>query len=294
MLNKTAIIGASGYIGSHILRKYRETYSDCVGTSFSNNTAGLINFDLCADDINKLNLIETGHRSVIIASAMSNVGWCESNPKESYHLNVISTLRIIEQIQDMGMKVYFLSSDYVFDGKEGGYTDKSKTNPCTEYGKQKAEVERELPNITNNYCVFRLSKIYGTTLKDKTLIDDLLTSFINSQKVNVAYDQIFSPTHIEDLVSMIAYCQNNNVTGIVNLCNPKKFSRYAIAAALLHEYAREKDLLNKISLHAIPVMKNRPLDTSLIPSVIIEGMSKWTIKDAIQKLRSDSLAVSCM
>lgn len=281
---KTAVIGASGYIGSHLLQKYREAFPDCIGTGFSRAREGLIQFDLRNPDSSLLNLGETGHEAVIIASAMPLVGWCESHPKESYELNVTGTLKLAEQLAKQSIAIYFLSSDYVFDGKTGSHADTAPTCPITEYGRQKAEVEKELPSLTDNYTILRLSKIYGTTWKDGTLIDDLAHSLIQGKKINVATDQFFSPTHVDDVVAMTLYVQEQKTKGLVNLCHSNKYSRYQIALKLAETLKISPDLIQSINLHAIPGMENRPLNTSLLCSPLLEKMqpSLWSMEDVIE------------
>src|SRR3989338_5719464 len=68
-------------------------------------------------DIHQLKLVETDHQAVIISSAMSNVNWCEAHPNESRDINVFGTLRIIKALSRMNIKIIFLSSDYVFNGR---------------------------------------------------------------------------------------------------------------------------------------------------------------------------------
>ncbi|RDI48166.1 dTDP-4-dehydrorhamnose reductase family protein [Aquicella lusitana] len=281
---KTAVIGASGYIGNHLWRKYRETFPDCIGTGFSQVKQGLTPFDLRNPDSDSLKLEETGHQAVLIASAKPNVGWCESHPKESYELNVLGTLKLVKQLARRSIHVLFFSSDYVFNGETGSYSDKAQTNPITEYGKQKAEVEREIANITDNYTILRLSKIYGTTWKDGTLIDALAADLLKGQKQKVATDQFFSPTHVDDVVSMTLYIQEQGIRGLVNLCNSNSYSRHQIAMKLADALKVSPSLLESIPLHSIPGMEHRPLNTSLICSPSLQKLqpSLMSMDDAIK------------
>ncbi len=281
---KTAVIGASGYIGAYLFRKYRETFPDCIGTGFSRVGQDLTVFDLRNPEQSSLRLQETGHQAVIISSAMPNVGWCESHPKESHELNVQGTLKLAKLLAKTPIKFYFMSSDYVFDGKTGGYTDQAQTCPITEYGRQKAEVERELPNILDNYAILRLSKIYGTSWKDKTLIDDLASSLMKGQQITVATDQFFSPTHVDDVVAMTLTAQDQDARGVVNLCHSQAYSRQQIAQKLADALGVSSSLLQSTKLHAIRGMENRPLNTSLICSPILEKLqsSLWTIDKAVK------------
>ncbi|OGT32436.1 MAG: hypothetical protein A3C44_03290 [Gammaproteobacteria bacterium RIFCSPHIGHO2_02_FULL_39_13] len=269
---KTAVIGATGFIGSHLFRQYRAAFSDCIGTSYSKSKGGLISFDLKNTDIHQLKLMETDHQAVII-SAMSNVNWCEAHPTESRDINVSGTLRIIKALSRMNIKIIFLSSGYVFNGRtRSKYQETEKTCPITEYGKQKAEVEKEIPNLTNNYLICRLSKIYGTAWKDNTLIDEAASSLLQGKIINAADDQYFSPTHVDDVVSMILYAQQKNINGLVNLCNSDSYSRYHIVSSLAKALQIPSSQVKKVSLNKITGMENRPLNTSLQSSQLFHPL----------------------
>lgn len=286
---KTAIIGASGYIGRHLLLKYRKHFPDCIGTGFSNVGDKLVSFDLRCANVNSLKLQETGHKAVLIASAKPNVAWCEAHPKESYEINVKGTLNFVKQLGLQSFPLLFLSSDYVFNGESGYYSDKEPTNPNTEYGRQKAEVEREIPNLTDHYTIVRLSKIYGTRWKDGTLIDEIAASLSQNKKVRVARDQFFSPTYIDDVVSMVMFIQEHGATGLVNLCNDNNYSRAQIANNLVKAMQVSHSLVEEISLHSIPSMENRPLNTSLNCSPILLPLqsSLLSMEDAIKRVATN-------
>ena len=53
---KTAVFGGSGYIGSHLLKKYRSIYPDCLGTSFQSKNKNLTTFDIRNPNIDLLKL----------------------------------------------------------------------------------------------------------------------------------------------------------------------------------------------------------------------------------------------
>lgn len=281
---KTAVIGASGYIGSFLLRAYRKKFPDCTGTGFSRNNGDLVSFDLRKPDIDVLNLVETGHKAVVVSSAAPNIGYCETNPKETYELNVIGTLELVKQLSVRGITTIFFSTDYVFDGLVGNYSDDAETSPITEYGRQKAEVEKKIREITGNYIIFRLSKIYGTTKNDGTLIDLLAQAFTNGEAQTLAIDQFFSPTHIEDVVNMVLLAQEQKVRGLFNLCSQKPYSRYQIASILIEQLGLNSSLINPVLLHSISGLEGRPLNTSLKCSKIFEQLQKKpiTVEEAVK------------
>jgi dTDP-4-dehydrorhamnose reductase len=260
---KTTIIGGSGFVGRHLFAKYRETYPDTIGTSFSRTGVGLKPFDLRQPNLRELLPAGDNGRAVLIASAKPNVGYCAQHPQESHAVNVQGTLELIHQTVQLGLQPIFLSSDYVFDGRTGAYEDDAPTNPGTEYGRQKQAVENEIPQITDNYLILRLSKIYGTVKGDGTLIDEFASSLIAGKEMRAATDQIFSPTHVDDLVNAIIAIQDKDLTGTINVCAPTAYSRYDIAVTVALALGLPTSRITAVSLNDLPGMADRPLNTSM-------------------------------
>ena len=72
------------------------------------------------------------------------------------------TLELARQLAGEGVVPVFFSTDQVFDGRDGRYVDEAPANPLNEYGAQKAEVERRLPEVCGGRClVVRLGKVFG-------------------------------------------------------------------------------------------------------------------------------------
>lgn len=283
---KTAIIGASGFVGRHLFEVCRRTYPDCIGTSFSNSRPGLVPFDIRRPDLRPLRLVENGFKAVLIASAKPNIGYCEQNPAESHAINVSGMLELIRQVIDLGLQPIFLSSDYVFDGKTGGYADDAQTNPSTVYGKQKQAVEQELPRLTDNHLVIRLSKIYGERKGDNTLLDELASTLLSGKEFRAATNQTFSPTYVDDLVRCILAVQANGLRGTINICNPQPWNRYAVAMAVAEALGITSPKVAAISLHDLPGMGNRPLNTSMTcPRLQAEVAPVFSsLKDSIRRM----------
>ena len=283
---KTAVIGASGYIGSHLLRKYREQYPDCVGTSFSNNTNELIHFDIRNPNIGHLKLEETGHQAVIITSAKPNISYCENKSQQAFEVNVEGTFNLIRKLSRTSLKIIFLSTDYVFDGIKGNFGDNHPTAPTTVYGKHKKLVEDEIKSLTDNFLVLRLSKIYGLKKGDKTILDEAANLLTQEKQVLAASDQYFCPTYIEDLVNSIINIQELDLRGYMNLCSPEVWSRYEMHKKTAKLMSKDANLVTKINLYDIVEMKGRPLKTSMICNRLIgETDCRFiSFNDAIEKV----------
>ena len=269
---KTAVIGASGYVGRHLWKAYRSRYPDCVGTTFSADHPQLNHFDIREPNLAALRLEDTGHQAVLIASAKPNIAYCEQNKEAACAVNVRGTLELARQIGRTRMQAIFLSSDYVFEGKAGPHDDDDPARPTTEYGRHKAQVERELPSLAANYLVLRLSKIYGVHKGDRTLLDEMAAQLTAGTEIRAARDQIFCPTNVADLVRVIQVIQGNGLQGVLNICNPERWSRCGIALALANAMRADRSLVKPISLYDIPAMLGRPLDTSMKSSRLARAL----------------------
>lgn len=254
------MIGASGFIGRYLLSSYRLAYPDCVGTGFRHASADLVELDLRRPDVSRLRLRQTGHQAVIVCAACPNIAYCQKEPEASRAVNVTGTLELVRQLD--GLPVLFLSSDYVFDGSRGGYTEDDIPCPNTEYGRQKAEVERALPQLTDQYLILRLSKTYGFRRGDGTLLDELASTLMHGGVVQAASDQVFSPTFVGDVVDAIQHLQAEGRRGLVNLAAPEPWSRFDIAKQLAVALG-VPHRVHRIRLADIPALAGRPLDTSL-------------------------------
>ncbi len=286
---KTAIIGASGFIGSYLIKKYKSKYPDCIGTSFSSNVTNLLKFDLRNPNIKPLDLERTGHKAVVITSYEANIPYCENEPRKAYEVNVEGMLQLIKNLSQTSLKIIFLSSEHVFDGNQGKYSDNHPRAPNTVYGKHKKIIEDEIKNLTDNFLVLRLSKMYGLKKGDKTILDEVANLLSQKKEVLAADDQYFNPTFIDDFVQAIINIQEKDLKGYINVCAPEIWSRFEMHTQLAKIMNKNINLIKKIKLYDIPIMKERPLNTSMICSRLNQETQSMfiSLKDAMGKVASN-------
>jgi dTDP-4-dehydrorhamnose reductase len=259
---KTFIFGCTGFVGKALLNALRVLYPDTHGSS-SKNTGNYYYVNFLEPDIRHLNLAEQGYTSAVICSAITSVEHCEKDPDRSSKINVYGTLEIVRQLHKQGIKPVFLSSDYVFDGITGNYSDMSSVNPVNLYGKQKAAVESTIPSVCGyNYLIVRLSKLYS--IESYSFLHPMINNLLIGKTVSAAYDQIFSPTLLDDVIRVIFFLLQDNYNGIFNVCAPGALSRYDIAMQIAHTCNVSTDLIRKISIDDIGEPFRRPHNTSMV------------------------------
>lgn len=227
------IIGASGFIGRHLYEYCKKNEIDVQGTYFTHSDyLEWIKFDICTDDLKEL-----CHRSlkgiipdaVILCGANASIDSCKKNADASHMLNVLGTKRVLRQADEMGIKTVFLSSEAVFDGKQGMYTETDIPNPVTLYGRQKLEIEQYIVENLKDFLVFRISRAVGSSFGEKDIFHEFYQKMMNQEEIICLKDQSFCLTEVDDIACGIVKALAQNVNGLYHLSSNNYISRYELA-----------------------------------------------------------------
>jgi len=281
------VIGGSGYIGSNLCEHFSKKGELLAGTYYHNKKDGLEYFDLVNPDLRKLDVDLNRAGEVFICSAISNLDKCKADEKESYKVNVEGSKRLIEQCFNFGLFPIFLSSDNVFNGQRGNYSEEDETNPCAVYGTHKKIIEDFLLKSGENFLIARLSKIFGLEQGDKTLLTSWLEKLRKNEEIVCATDQKLSFTYINDLTDILDVMIEKNLRGCYNTASPESFSRYELANMLKEQLRVRTGRIIPCSIRDLNLLEVRTLDTSLnVGKLQRDTEFQFTpIRSCIKKLR---------
>ncbi|MBM3208261.1 MAG: sugar nucleotide-binding protein [Chlamydiae bacterium] len=267
------IFGAKGYIGRKLFEKFQNKSIRLIGTHHKLTNEHSF-FDLQKPDISNIDLNGISHG--IICCGIPKIGFCEENPEITNQSNVIGTLFLVEKLLEKNITPIVFSTDYVFDGIEGNYSELSPTRPLNEYGRQKEDLEKRIQSSYPDKCILiRLSKVYGISCGDNTLFDEMARKLLTKQDISLAADQKFSPIYIEDVIRSIEYLIENKSRGLFHLCGTESFSRYEMGVMLAHKFGVDAELIKKISLDDLNEKFKRPKNTSMVS---IDGSNLLSFK----------------
>ena len=223
------IIGVDGLLGNYLFKELSK-YFQVLGTSRKKNSFNVFQFDIL-NPLSDLKIEWKKIDAVIISAACSKVDFCELYPDYSNEVNFIATTKIVKELKKINIPVILFSSEYVFDGEKGEYTELSKKCPQTNYGKQKKQLEDFVINYYDKSTIFRISKL--ATLKYKnSFLYKMVEEMKNNLNYTAAEDQFFTPINLEDCVAIILNAIQKNIFGIYNLCGIQNYSRYSLALKL--------------------------------------------------------------
>ena len=161
-------------------------------------------------------------------AAWTNVDGAEDNYDACYNVNVKGTRNLTKAAKEVGAKIIYISSDYVFDGtKEGIYSETDKTNPLNVYGKTKFLGEEEVRKYQKHYIV-RISWVYG--INGNNFVKTMLKLADSHDTLTVVNDQIGSPTYTKDVSRLLVDMAKTDKYGTYhgtneNYCSWADFAR---------------------------------------------------------------------
>ncbi len=264
------LLGASSYVGQHIYGGLSS--ASVIATHNSKPVSGSIHFDVTRMDLASILPEGADVTHALILYAETRLDACKADLKRSYELNVSSTKKVIDQLVDRGIKPIFTSSEYVFDGEKGGYTEDDPAHPTTVYGSQKVEIEQYLDQRCPDYATLRLAKVFGTDPNDRTILSGWLDQIRDGEEIRCARDQVYSPIHIDDVVASANAAVRLNLSGVYHVANPKPWSRLGMLRALLSAIKADANVV-ECSIRDFDFLDNRPLDLSMEPGKIMEAAS---------------------
>jgi len=133
-LERIFLTGGSGTLGTELIN-----ISKVHNVEFVAPTSKVCNI-LNAEQVK--NLVRTSGCDVIVHSAAAtDVRAIENDPSTAWEVNVLGTLNVLQVCRELGKKMVFISTDYVFDGEKGNYTINDPINPLSKYAKTKAAAE---------------------------------------------------------------------------------------------------------------------------------------------------------
>jgi len=261
---KILILGSSGLIGrplTEILKVKNKVFTTFHKSKCYNDD---IELDLMSDtSIEKVFLKTQPNVVVNLNNIYNDLDFCEKNKDLVMRINGLCLQTISKLANKYDAFLVSLSSDFVFDGSKGNYTEKDLPRPTNHYGKSKYEGEKIIQTIAKNYCIIRTSMIFGKNAVRKTFPDRILDTIKQKKELKLINDQFMTPTYLENLCKMLTQVLEKQYGKILHLAGPKKISRYDFAVALLEKLDLSKDCLVPVSRNEFSFGKIMPKDSSL-------------------------------
>lgn len=263
---KTLIIGASGLVGGNCLKFFKQQGWDCVGTYFSYPTDDTVFFDTLNPD-NEMNFDVMSFRPDVIVhcGALTFVDYCEQHPEESYLKTVVATENVIAVAKKCGAKMVFISTDYIFDGKNGPYDEEAETCPLSVYGQHKWDAEQAVRASGIEHLILRVTNIYGDEVRGKNFVSRIFDLAAEGKhlKLMLPKDQYATPIDAADIAKCMILLLKDNHLGVFNIAGTDYMNRVQLALRILQYFPNATYDLNAIDTASLNQPALRPLQGGL-------------------------------
>ena len=270
---RVTILGATGLLGQALMREWT-----------SDQVVGLSSRDVDIRDAVKVHDVLQQHHPdwIVLAAAYTDVEGCESNQDRAFSVNRDGPVNVATAAKEIGAKLLFLSSDYVFDGKKTTpYETDDARGPQGVYGRSKAEAEVKLLEVLPGCCIARTSWLFGKG--GKCFPDTILKLAATRPALDVVNDQRGCPTYSVDLARAIVQLCRANATGIVHATNAGNCTWFEFA----HEIVSRAGLpteVRPVSSQQMARPAPRPAYSVLSPKSLRHwGISTPSWQDALQR-----------
>ena len=243
---KLLITGASGLLGYKVtqlaLRKGHDVYSLYNENEIKLGTP--IKLDITKKGAISKVITRVKPEAIIHTAAYTNVDGCETNKTLAWKANVEATRNIALESALINAHLIYVSTDYVFDGEKGFYSEEDQPNPINFYGYTKLKGEEFVMKHNKEGCITRTSVIFGWGKTEKLNFATWIINMLNQRKdVKILTDQYVSPTLNTNLAEMLLEIAEKRIGGILHAAGATRVSRYDFALRLAEVFKLDKQLI---------------------------------------------------
>lgn len=284
------ITGASGLLGSALLYQLAPFYR-CIGICHTHNittpNAIIVNSDFRKkENIYKI-VNEYAPDILIHCAAMTNVDLCEQDKDACFETNVTMTQMIVDAVNNSSKKtkIIYISTDFVYDGSKGAYTEKDDTCPVNYYGKTKYMGEKIIQTNDLPYIILRTS-IYGSNIQPKwSFYEYVFHTLKQGNPVSLPEDCTTSMISTWDFAEKLyEILKKQWRDGIFNLCCCDYMSRYEFGKTIAQMNGYDEKLVRPIqdgqNIRIVPRPKKIHLNTEKIQKIF--NISLPTMKESLK------------
>lgn len=288
---KTLILGASGLVGGNCLEYFSSMGWTCIGTHFSFETDHTHFYNtLDPLDAKNFQISEFKPEAIVHCGALTHVDYCEDHEDESYEKTVTSTQNIVRLARSLNVPLVYISTDYVFDGRQGFYSEQDKVNPLSVYAKHKLEAE-DIVKTLDKYLICRVTNVYGTEIRGKNFVVRLAENMskVEEMELKMPMDQYATPVNASDVARAIFLLLRDQHVGVFHLASTDYLNRVQLAQRVMNYFGHPAVKLIPISTIDLKQKANRPLLGGFNPTKFNEMYPdfNWTnVDDFLKHLQS--------
>ncbi|MGW8250114.1 MAG: SDR family oxidoreductase [Anaerolineales bacterium] len=245
------ITGASGLLGLNLALETaanHEVYGTAKDHPLNTGAFKVLQSDLLAPGAVE-KVLETAQPDwVIHCAALANVDACESDPVLARKSNSDLPAELAAYVARGGARLVHISTDAVFDGSRGGYTEQDTPNPLSVYAHTKLEGERFVAEANPQAIIARVN-LFGWSISGSRSLGEFFVSNLQvGKKVMGFTDVMFCPLLATDLAAILVKMLERELSGLYHVVSRECLSKYEFGLQVARKFDLDESLINPVSV----------------------------------------------
>ncbi len=245
------ITGASGLLGLNLALETAHRHT-VFGTAsqhpIKTDAFTVIQSDLLAQGAVERLLDDTQPDWVIHCAALANLDACEADPLLAQQLNIELPRKLASLVARGGAQLLHVSTDAVFDGLRGNYTELDQPSPVGVYSRTKLEGEQAVMDVYPNAIVARVN-LFGWSLPgNRSLAEFFFNNLSQGKQVMGFTDVCFCPLLANNMASIFVHMLERKLSGLYHVVSSESLSKYEFGMRLAHRFNLDSQLINPTSV----------------------------------------------
>ena len=273
-MKKILVTGSNGLLGQKLVHLILD-HSNHILLATSkgeNRLKSRSDFDYRSLDITDKNRVDSIVSEfkpdvLINSAAMTNVDACESNKENCIALNVDGVKNLVAACENHNTHLIHVSTDFVFDGKAGPYSENDQANPLSFYGQSKYDSELIVSNSSlSKWSIARTIIIYGIVenMSKSNIVLWAKSALESGSELKIVDDQFRSPTYADDLAKGCLLIAEKEKNGIYHLSGKESMSILELVYRVADFYGLDKSTISPVKSESLNQAAKRPPVTGFV------------------------------
>lgn len=282
------ITGASGLLGLNLALEAADqhmVYGQVNSNAIKTEAFTVLQTNLLEPGAVEQMLAESQPNWVIHCAALANLESCEKNPELARELNTEIPQKLAEQCRNGGARLLHVSTDAVFDGATGGYTEEDVPNPLSTYAHTKLAAEHAVAAANPDAIIARVN-LFGWSLHGRRSLAEFFVNNLSAGNPVMGFtDVFFSPFLVNDIAHFFIRMLEKKLTGLYHVVSCDSCSKYEFGVEIARKFGLTPGLITPNSVTEFGLTAARSPNLTLKVDKLIHNLGEIppTISTGIER-----------
>lgn len=277
---RVLVTGSNGLVGSRLSRLLVSQGHQVLGISRGARAPGASgDYGYAPVELTDLGQVDRAveafaPEAIVNTVAMTEVDACEKEPERAFRINCVAAANVATAARRAGAHLVHVSTDYVFDGDHGPYSEEDVPNPRGTYAISKHMGEEAVRTIAGSWTIARTAVVYGWPRAQRPNFGAWLVGALGEGKgVKLFSDQIVTPSLADNVAEMVAELATRRLPGVYHTAGAEPCDRVSFGQKLCAVFGFDPALITPSKLADLKLASPRPLHSALTTRKVSELLS---------------------